>query len=350
MPQSMQTVNRVVARFRELHKSDKPVIAAVSGGVDSAALIWCLSKTKVKVTPAFVFHGIRSKSEEQKSLKAARIAAKKCNMPQVIVCNEPGKKILSKSTEEKARNERYSRLSQVAGENGTIVTAHHADDQLETMLMRLCRGSSIHGLSGIPASSSLPVQTETHGCRLLRPMLGVTKEECIEICRDAGLSWHEDVTNKDPNLSRNRIRLQVVPVLKDLYPTAAEKASIVADQLREASEAIEQQAADLKKHQKSSDHRISMDISFIESHSDAVAGAWLKAAATRLMKGSGADSINNRMIRQVVLAAKSPKDMRDPKVVKHFNWGKVQVTVDYKKSFIVVEKNQLNESRGSLWD
>ena len=111
--------------------------------------------------------------------------------------------------EEAARDLRYSFLEGL-GDNGVrIATAHQADDQAETMLLNLLRGSGLKGLCGIP-----PVRG-----RVIRPLLSVTRADILDYLRVRGLSYVEDSTNAEPLCARNRIRSEVLPVLRELNPS-----------------------------------------------------------------------------------------------------------------------------------
>jgi 2-haloacid dehalogenase len=110
-----------------------------------------------------------------------------------------------------------------------IATAHHADDQLETVLMRLIRGAGPRGMGGIRAVRSLGQEgPEGRGVRVVRPMLGMSRDEAVRICTDAEWVWREDASNRDESFLRNAIRARVIPEIKAIRPDAAERAAFFA--------------------------------------------------------------------------------------------------------------------------
>lgn len=167
---------------------------AVSGGADSLALLllahrYCPGAFMV----ATVDHGLRREAADE----AAYVAqlCKERDIPHAILSPETP---IVGNLQSSARQARYDLLGQWADQNGLqwIATAHHADDQLETLLMRIFRGSGIAGLSGI---------RETYG-RVIRPLLGFTKNQLIEYCEANGVIPCDDPSNKNDNFDRVRFR------------------------------------------------------------------------------------------------------------------------------------------------
>lgn len=320
MTQPRQAIETVISDFRRLHETDKQVVVALSGGVDSAAMLFCLSRIKADLQPVFVFHGIRSVEEETKSHDAAFEACRRCDLFNMVAWYEPKSRLTNCSTEAEAREVRYQSLAISAGENGTIATAHHADDQLETLLMRLCRGSGITGLAAIPPSSRIPVETKIN-CKVIRPMLRISKTDCIEICERNDIPWHEDVTNTDMTITRNRLRHDVLPVLKELYPQCSLHASEAAFKLRDISNLI---AARVKKliAQEVNDvpGTIEIIIYRINEEPDAVLSAYFRDVAKRLNGNTRMDRINSRMLLQLVASIKQRKS-------RHFDWPGLSIEI-----------------------
>ena len=127
------------------------------------------------------------------------------------------------SLEENARDARYQVLENVANANKcTIVTAHHAGDQAETMYMRLRRGTTLAGLRGIQALR------QAQGPFIYRPFLSVTREELLEYARENKLSWCEDESNADMKFARNFIRHKAIPHLEETLPGAMEQLCRIA--------------------------------------------------------------------------------------------------------------------------
>ncbi|UKI12141.1 MAG: tRNA lysidine(34) synthetase TilS [Oscillospiraceae bacterium] len=116
-----------------------------------------------------------------------------------------------RSLELEARLARYAFFSRVMQARGIplLLTAHHADDQLETLLLRLLRGSGTHGLAGIPPVRPVP------GGLLLRPLLTATRQDILDACRARGLTYVTDSTNLTDDCTRNCLRHRVVPLLEE---------------------------------------------------------------------------------------------------------------------------------------
>jgi tRNA(Ile)-lysidine synthetase-like protein len=125
------------------------------------------------------------------------------------------------ASEAELRKARYEALAGIAAKAGAqiILTAHHANDDLETILFRLIRGAHPETLHGIQRSGRL--KTREGSIRVLRPMLAFSKAELVEYARAVGLSWREDSTNQNPRFARNRIRHELVPLLESLRPGAS---------------------------------------------------------------------------------------------------------------------------------
>lgn len=134
--------------------------------------------------------------------------------------------------EAQARKLRYGALSDIADQIGAdaVATAHHGDDQLETVLMRLIRGASLRGLAGMSDRRCLGSQ------QLIRPMLAFRRTDVLDFLGQIDQPWREDHTNADTSRWRARLRAEVLPVLYDLRPDAAAKAQQTTRQLRDADD------------------------------------------------------------------------------------------------------------------
>lgn len=208
------------------------LLLALSGGADSSAALvlldgWC-REAGVTLAAAHLDHAIRDESGEDAAFCAAlcarfgvKLYSRRVDVPSLAAAE-------GKGVEEAARDARYAFFAEVMAAEGigVLVTAHHADDNLETILMRLVRGSGLRGLCGIP-----PMR-ECAGGVLIRPFLHMTKAELEAVCTTAGISWRTDVTNADTAYTRNRIRAEVIPALAALEPTILRRAADTADALR----------------------------------------------------------------------------------------------------------------------
>jgi tRNA(Ile)-lysidine synthetase-like protein len=153
----------------------------------------------------------------------------------------------SRNLEARARRLRYTALAELARSRSIrfIATGHHADDQLETMLMALVRGSGPAGLAGMRPSRRLANRGSMKELTLIRPMIdaGMTREMCRDLCRRAAFAWREDATNTDVSRLRAAIRHAVIPQLVAIRPKAAIRATRAADLLADAHEVVRRRAA-----------------------------------------------------------------------------------------------------------
>jgi tRNA(Ile)-lysidine synthetase-like protein len=131
------------------------------------------------------------------------------------------------STELAARRVRYEYFAKIMAENSIplLCTAHNADDNLETLIFNLTRGTGLRGMCGIPRVRKV------EGGLLVRPILDMSKDEILDFCRERGLEYVTDSTNADDAYSRNRIRLHVIPELRRLNPDVAHTASRFSESL-----------------------------------------------------------------------------------------------------------------------
>jgi len=195
------TPERRDALFAPLNAA-KGLLIAVSGGPDSTALLWRCAQWatagKRFIAAATVDHRLRPES----AAEAASVAllCEKLGIAHTTLVWEGEKP--KAGLPERAREARYGLLANHAREIGadTVVTGHHLDDQAETVLMRLLRGSGVAGLAGMAAMS------ERDGVTIARPLLEVTKGELIACCQEAGLPYFEDPSNRNTQFTRARLR------------------------------------------------------------------------------------------------------------------------------------------------
>lgn len=235
---------RILRRFRALtggksvRDHARQSIVACSGGADSVALASVISKMNVRPVLVHVLHDLRVDGSAQADCDFVEQLAQQLGCEFVKQAVEV--RAMPLNTEANARNARYQALIDVANDRGIkwVLTGHHADDQLETVLMRLMRGSGIRGMGGISECRMMD------GVSILRPMLGVSREEIVGYCQANGLSWREDPTNQDQSLLRNHIRHEALPVLKEIEPDIAQKTTGFIQSCIEADEVIDQVVRD----------------------------------------------------------------------------------------------------------
>ena len=229
-------VKEIIKKYAMLSPGDR-VVVAVSGGPDSVCLLSVLQafsrELSLALHVAHLDHLFRGSESAAEALFVARLA-EKMGIPATIeqfdvpaFCRERG---LSSQTG--ARDVRYRFLHRVAETVGAsrIATGHTATDQAETLLMRQLRGAGIAGLSAIP-----PVREN-----IIRPLINVTREEVLEYLRLSGLEYVSDPSNMKPVYTRNRIRMEVLPVLKQVNPRIVETLASEAALLRDEGEAAQE--------------------------------------------------------------------------------------------------------------
>lgn len=196
----------LVERFRSdldaLIAPDARIGIAVSGGPDSLALLLLAAAARPgQVEAATVDHQLRAESADEAAMVAG--LCEKFGIPHGVLSTRWVDKPAT-AIQERARRERYQLLSFWAEERGldALVTGHHADDQAETLMMRLTRGAGVRGLAGMRTSSRTPGSK----VRLLRPLLGWRRAELVQICRDAGIVPAADPSNDDEHYERVRVR------------------------------------------------------------------------------------------------------------------------------------------------
>ncbi len=218
--------DRLAGDLRSLVGSDwhrRHYGVAVSGGPDSMALLWLMATLLPgQVWAATVDHGLRKGSDDE-----ARMVAGFCDREHIHHSTLRPAVPIKGSLQAAARTERYQLLEQWRSANAIdhIVTAHHADDQLETLVMRLNRSSGVSGLAAIRARNGV----------ILRPLLRWRRSDLVDIALDADLPFVDDPSNSDNRFDRARLR-QALRSQSVLDPAAAARS---AEWLAEADEAID---------------------------------------------------------------------------------------------------------------
>ena len=226
------------------------VLAAVSGGADSLALLHALVQGRealgLTLFAAHVHHGMRG-DEADADVEFLNRACAGWNVPFLV--ERVGVPLLAKrqriSVEEAGRNARYSALEKLAREHSCtrVVTAHTADDQAETLLLNLFRGTGIDGLAGIPARR--PLSGDPGAPEVVRPILHRWRRETEAYCAEHALHAREDRTNRDLRYRRSRIRYELLPRLRDYDPDIKSHLVRLAGQAREERDLLNDAASAL---------------------------------------------------------------------------------------------------------
>jgi tRNA(Ile)-lysidine synthase len=212
---------------------------AYSGGLDSAVLLAVLARLRprlrMELRAVYIDHGLHSASADWASHCARHCdgLGVSCDLRRVRV--EPA---AGKGREAAARVARYAALAELVGPGDLVLTAHHRDDQAETLLLALLRGSGVQGLAAMPRVAPLGAGL------LVRPLLDWSRAELHGFAQALSLDWVEDPSNLDLSLDRNFLRVRVLPLLAERWPAAGRTLARSADHCAEAAELVGRYARD----------------------------------------------------------------------------------------------------------
>jgi len=245
-------VRQVARRLHRLDIGPGPLVVAVSGGPDSVALLRALVTVRGvdELVIAHVNHQLRgaeSDADEEFVRHLHRQLETESGARPILRCCRVDTAAAARADranlEAAARRIRYDWLAQVAAETGArwVATGHTADDQAETVLHRLVRGTGLKGLRGIAARRHL-----TEGVEVIRPLLGVRRSAVLAYLADLGQSYRSDSSNRDRRFTRNRIRLDLLPLLAEEFnPRIVEVLGRIAQLTHVAFQREEREAQDL---------------------------------------------------------------------------------------------------------
>jgi tRNA(Ile)-lysidine synthase len=206
--------------------STKRLWVAYSGGLDSHVLLHLLAQSDLQLRAIHINHGLNSDADYwaehcQKVCKALDVP---CDVIKVIV-----DVAARESLEAKARTVRYQAIIDTIAPDDVVLTAQHADDQAETLLLQLLRGSGVAGLAAMPENKGW----------LVRPLLAYTRAELYEYAQAANLKWIEDSSNADTRFDRNFLRHEIMPRLQQRWASVSHIISRAASHQAEANELIQ---------------------------------------------------------------------------------------------------------------
>lgn len=229
--QLLTTLNRLPAAQRYW--------VAYSGGMDSHVLLHAMTALRPALAPRAV-HAIHVNHGLSPHARAwaehCREACRRLHVPCHVAAVD-ARPYNGEGPEAAARLARYAAMAQVMTAGDCLITAHHQDDQAETVLLQLLRGAGPHGLAGMPAHA--PLGPGTHG----RPLLAFGREALHRYAVANGLAWVEDESNADVNLERNYLRHEILPRLKGRWPAAARTLERASGHCREAAAILDETAA-----------------------------------------------------------------------------------------------------------
>ena len=226
-------LNKLLAFIRqyEMVQPGDEIVCAISGGADSVALLFAMyllrEKLQIRLSAAHFNHGLRGEESDADE----EFVRKFCQQYDVPLFTQRGVVVTGKKgLEAAARDARYGFLKCLPGK---IATAHTANDNAETVLMHMVRGTGLKGLGGISPVNGM----------LIRPMLNVTRKEVLGFLGEYHLSYVTDSSNNTDRFLRNRLRHNVMPALEQENPCLAENLSALALRLREDDALLQQMAA-----------------------------------------------------------------------------------------------------------
>jgi tRNA(Ile)-lysidine synthase len=220
-------------------RTSAELCVAYSGGLDSTVLLHALSRAisdraHYRMRAAHVDHQLHPESTSWREQCSRVVQSLRVEFVPLIVSVTASAEL---GVEAAAREARYAALREILKPNEVLLTAHHADDQLETMLLALMRGAGLRGLSGVPS-----VQIFGGGW-LARPLLDFGRTELEEWARAEKIQWLDDPSNANTSFDRNFLRHRVLPALRERWPAAAHSATRSTAHLREAGRLLDVLAA-----------------------------------------------------------------------------------------------------------
>ncbi len=249
----------------------RQLLVAFSGGLDSTVLLYWLSElaqqTPLTLRAIHVHHGLSPNADQW--LRHCQQICAQLTIP--LITRKVDLNQSQASIEAQARQARYRVFAQVLRSEEVLVTAHHQDDQCETLLLALKRGSGPAGLAAMPSKLAFK-----HSW-LLRPLLSMTRHDLLQFARDKQLHWIEDESNTDTRYDRNFLRQDVLPILTERWPhfvaCAARSAALCGEQEHLLDELLNDQLQVLLDQQKSLDIVPLMTMSELKRH--ALLRRWL---------------------------------------------------------------------------
>lgn len=210
----------------------------LSGGLDSMALLEALVQIRrtqqlPPIQAIHIHHGLHPEAD-----RWAAHCQRECDARQIPLIIRRVTVAGQASLEDAARAARYQAFSDQLGSGHCLLLAHHRDDQLETLLFRIFRGTGMRGLTGMPVRRALGAGF------LLRPLLGWSRSELQHWAGASGLSWIEDPANTDDRFARTVLRHQLLPLLRQQWPAADNSLLRLAEHAGEANDLLDERAAE----------------------------------------------------------------------------------------------------------
>ncbi len=241
----------------------KKLLIAISGGLDSVVLTQLFHSLDFNISLAHCNFNLRDLESDKDEAFVKKIG-KKLNLETFTISFDTNEyaSINKTSTQVAARELRYDWFQELVDKHqfDYVLTAHHADDNLETFLINLSRGSGLDGFTGIPAINNT----------IVRPLLIFSREEIEQFAKKNAIAWREDQSNASTKYVRNKIRHQIIPILKEINPTLLSSFQKTTEHLKGSQQIINDTITHLKKKVISTDKNgiTKLDISIIQKLSN----------------------------------------------------------------------------------
>jgi len=216
----------------------KKILIAISGGLDSVVLAHLFSELNFDISLAHCNFQLRGKESNLDEAFVLKLSQQKL-LPIFIkkFDTEEFAKNKKLSIQVGARQLRYNWFKELTNEHhfDYVLTAHHADDNLETFLINFTRGTGLDGFTGIPAVNG----------NIIRPLLTFSRAEILAFAKENTIEWREDISNSSTKYIRNKIRHQVIPILKEINPSLLDSFSNTTKNLQESKQIIEDKVSEI---------------------------------------------------------------------------------------------------------
>lgn len=312
-------IERLIAFIERHHllEPEETVVLGYSGGADSTCLLHLLKQAGYKVVAAHLHHGQRKEADDE--MARCEKEAEKLNVP--FVGGKADVPAVARDfkigIEEAGRRARYEFFAQVSASfQAKVATAHTADDNFETILLHIARGTGFDGAAGIPVRRG----------NIVRPFLWGRRAEARRYCEEKGLWLHDDPANQDERFARVAIRNKVVPELEKINPRAIENALRLSEILREDGSLLDSIAAHrIADAEMNSDH----PLNFL------VAGSEVRLSAERLRHSQS--SIVRRGVRLIAAAMGSSPDFAQCQAVADAIHSAAHAAITFEGGSVVAE-------------
>ncbi|OHB49848.1 MAG: tRNA lysidine(34) synthetase TilS [Planctomycetes bacterium GWF2_41_51] len=328
-------------RQNELLPSGKKILLAVSGGADSVALLYILDKLfHNDIFIAHVNHQLRG-DESLADEEFVKSLAEKFNLPIEVKSVDVKRYAKEKklSIETAARESRLEALSQIAEGNKceVIATAHHKNDNTETVIHRMIRGTGFRGLAGIR------IKTVIKGKTFIRPLLCLSRQEIEEYLKSKEICWQSDHTNLDVKFTRNRIRHKLIPYLLKDNPNLIDDISSLSSHCAVLTKSIEEISGSVRQKcfLSEDEKQISVDVKMFLQQSAPVQVELIRTALMRL--GCGLREYAFEHFKKIIEFAKNAQAGKFLNIP-----AKVKITKGYDKFFIISQTDTKDKAEAKV--